>query len=215
MNFKILTFCSLTNFFLVLESYGTVFITMTGVPGSSIVTISVSGSGVWIEGDQPLGQVAPADDVGWGGAWSGDFADGFDSGAGLNRGDGAPLVSGAIIMVVDEGTFPISEINFDSDNSFGGDDIGFSIDPQYFPQVGGSYSFSGSGLFDLNAMEPGVSFDNFTPGTYTTPGGVGNLGSTSASLTIVSVPEPQSFAILSLGCLTVLLRRCRPRRQSL
>ena len=177
---------------------GAITVIINGSPGSSLVNISVSGSGTWQDSKND-------DDVGWGTNWSSDFiADTVQSGVGLNLGDGAALSSGQITLINNGSPLNVDSLNFDSDGTGGGDDFVFLFSPGINVVTGETYSISGSGTFDLSLMEAGASFDDLNPGIYTN-----NFGLTPITLNII--PEPTSVFLITLGTLPFLTRRLGSR----
>lgn len=175
---------------------------ITGQPGSSIIWVTISGSGTWQADD--LGFI-----VGNGIGWSGDFA-GDDLGSLDAFVDAAPILTGALTLDNAGTLVNLTSLILDSDGaSFGADDFALlALGNSVSVLENQAYSFSGTASFDLGTLgDPDLgalaTFDDLSIGTFVTtdptafPDGL-DVGSVTLQISAVAgVPEP-SAALLGV-----------------
>ena len=197
------------------QAHASFVLILTGTPGSGVVSYDASGSMTVdvasVDGlNSGTGRLPLVNGGDWTSGWSRNVGNALsDYPADLH--DDLGLSDGGISIAVNASPIGVWDtFDFDPSATSGGDD--FRPDPSAtisYPTVtaGAVVSWSGSGTFTLDSSDP--AFDTFEE-VFT----VGNYGQTINStddyiINIVSVPEPSSLPILTIGFLTMLGHRRR------
>ncbi len=190
------------------QAQADVSIDVTGTPGSDIISVTMSGSGIW-QGNKPAGYI--------GGNF--DFVS-FETPPPKSPPfvpTPAPLLTGSFSLSVSPKlpAIPLNEL-FIADGPPSFDFFGISPGVAFNSVAGLPYSVSGSGTFSLSTLGLNGKFDDLTPGTYTTTDfsgtGVGTVESIQLTIhpaSAAAVPEPSSLFVIGLVGATCCVRRRR------
>jgi hypothetical protein len=183
------------------SAWAILVVDLQGTPGSSIVTISISGSGTWaVSGTTNL--------VSYAGGWSGDFA---NSDLAVDTIDPAPLLSGGLTLNNNGTNIALTSVLIDDDGAGGVDDFSLVASSGFLSIAGTAYTFSGAATFSLAQLGnpdlgSSVTFDDLSTGIFTSTTGSSTLHDAGGiSLTISAVPEASPMICLSLAAVMVVL----------
>ena len=200
--------CYVLLFLACTNCYVDVEVLLQGTPGSSIVTVTVEGSGFWgstVDGENHAG--------GFGG-WSGDFlGTDFDGPIANTDVDGTLALFGLIELNNDGEIVSNLRLFLDSDG-MGNDDLSFQADTIYDTVIGQPYSISGQAVFDVQEIigldDPfEVTWDDIILGTYSAGNATFGHDFGSISITLVNVPEPSTACFLIALVTHFFARRSR------